>query len=270
MINIPTAIPNVFASPETLPLVNQYLSCTAAKQLLSSGDIVKPLFIKATKSQNFAETQSSFNKDYKPTRIEILIPESHLKTKDGLGDLIFEIFNAKTSYVSDQAERLKAAASGHLSMDAFAKSTEISELSSAHDHAELRKQCQNLRLPSDEVVDHLKDQPLEVALFAQDVDCHMDIYRSDWIDQYQTAYCARHPSDTRSCQVRTSDLCDRNQILAMPKQKREKIYAERICKMFLNAHQDVKNHREYQNFVEKKCPKPKIAVNVCQVDVLND
>lgn len=270
MINTPTAIPNVFASPETLSLVNQYLSCPAAKQLLSSNDIVKPLFIKATEDQNFAETASYYNKDYKPTRVEILIPKSHVKTKEGLGDLVFEIFNARTSYVSDQAARLKQAASGSLSMDAFARNTEISELSHARDHAELRKKCANLKLPPDEVVDHLKDQPIEVALFAQDVDCHTDIYRSDWIDLYQAAYCAQHPSDTRSCQTTKQALCNHNQMLAMPKQNREKAFKERICKMFPNAHQDVKNHREYRNFVEKTCPKPKVAINACKAEILND
>ena len=251
---VSTPISRVFASPSTLPLVHKYLSCAAAKQLLSSDAIVKPLFIEATREQNFAETQAFFDKNYKPTKIKILIPESDVQTKEGLGDLVFEIFNAHTRYVTEQASRLKAAAAGNLSMDAFARNNEISELNNAQEHAELRKKCQVLKLPPDEVVDHLKDKPLEVALFVQDTDCHTDIYRGDWIDLYQTKYCAQHPSDARSCEAKKKALCDRNQVLAMTEQNRNKIYKDRICKMFSNAHPDVKKESLYQNFVKNNCP----------------
>ena len=255
MNSVSTGVSGVFASPAILPLTNEFFSCSVAKQLLSSDDIVKPLFIAATQNQNFAETQSFFDKNYKPTKMIILIPESHLRTEAGLGDLFFEIFNAKTRFVAQQAYAMKEAASGNLSMDAFARNIEINELTNAHEHATLRKECKDLKFAADEVVDHLKDKPLEVALFAQDTDCHTDIYRSDWIDSYQTAYCARHPNDTRSCKATKNVLCDLNQLLAMPEQKRNNIYKERICTMFSDAHQDVKNDSHYQNFVRQHCPK---------------
>ena len=255
MSSVSTAISGVYVSPSVLPVFNQYLSCAAAKELLSSDNVVKPLFIEATRDQNFAETQSFFNKNYKPTKLKILIPESHLRTNEGLGDLVFEIFNAKKRFVAQQAYLMKEAAAGNLSMDAFARSTEINELNNAHEHAELRRECQALKLPPDEVVDHLKDKPREVALFAQDTDCHTDIYRADWIDLYQAAYCAQHPSDTRSCKAGKNELCDRNQLLGMPEQKRNKIYKERICRMFADAHQDVKSDFVYQKFVKNHCPK---------------
>lgn len=253
---ISTAIVGVYASPSTLPLVNQYLSCAAAKKLLSSEKIQKPLYIETTKLQNFAETQSFFDKNYKPTKMKILIPEGRGKTEK-LGDLFFEVFNAGTRYVEEQASIMKDAAGGKLSMDAFARKTEINELKNAHEHAELRLQCQSLKLPPDDVVDHLMHKSIEVALFAQDADCHTDIYRMDWLDSYQKAYCLNSPNDKRSCKAVKKDLCDLNQVQGLSKHNRNKVYKEQICKLFPQAHKDVKTDSLYQNYVKKNCLKQK-------------
>lgn len=258
MNHISTVVPGVYATPTTSPLLDQFISCPAAKDLIFSNEVMKPLYIEPTK-QAFAETVSLFNKDYKPTKLTISIPEQNLNTKEGLSDLFFEIFNAKTRFVSEQAATLKAARAGDLSMDQFAKRYEENELKNVHEHSQLRQACRALNLPFDETTDLLKDKPLEIALFAQDIDCHTDIYRGDWLLDYQKIYCAKHPEDIRSCIAKKSDLCDMDRVLRLPQDKKQRFLKNRICRMFPNANEVVKTYTQYQKFFEKSCPKSRAA-----------
>lgn len=243
---VSTPIPGVYATPSMLHLVNQFLSCPAAKTLIFSEAIFKPIFIQETK-QNIAETLSHVNTaHWKPLKMVISIPE-----RNGVEDLIFEIFNTKIDFINLQSRRIKEAKAGNLSMDQFARGIEIDELNHAHEHAALSSQCKMLDLPPSFVNDHL-DQPLEAMLFVEDLECHTDYYRADWIDQYQNAYCIKHPNDARSCTTQKSDLCDRNQLLALPQDEMGKVVKDRICKKFPQAHEDGK--RLFQQFVEENCP----------------
>jgi len=247
---VSTPIPGVYATPSMLHLVNQFLSCPAAKTLISSKAIFKPIFIQETK-QNIAKTLYHVNTDHwKPLKMVISIPE-----RNGVEDLIFEIFNTKIDFINSQSRRVKEAKAGNLSMDQFARGIEIDEFNHAHEHAALSSQCKMLDLPPSFVNDHLKDQPIESALFMEDIECHTDVYRADWIDQYQNIYCIKHPDDARSCTTKKSDLCDRNQLLVLPQDKMEQVLKDRICKKFPQAHEDGK--RMYRPFVEENCPPQK-------------
>ncbi len=250
---ISTSITGVSAASSTLPLVAQFLSCSAASKWISSSEVEKPLSIEATK-QSFAETITDFDKTYKPKKIKILIPETHLHSNEGLADLVFEIFNAGTEYVKLQGATIKKARAGDLSMDQFAKDTETNENRSNRARARLKQQCPEFQLAPSAF--ELSTEPLEILLFTQDIDCHTDFYRSDWIDLYQKAYCDKHPEEDRSCKTKKSDLCDLDQVERMPQEKKQKIYANRICKLYPQAVESVKTR--FQSLFQKHCSKKKI------------
>ncbi len=244
---ISTAIPKVYATPSTLHLVNQYLSCPAAKKLIFSAAIFKPIFIQES-TQEFGYTDIAFNNaNGKPREVVISIPKHN-----EMENLIFEIFNAKIDRIHSQSRTVKEAKAGNLSMDQFARSLEMDELSHTDEHAALSRECRMFDLPY-RANKEMQDQSVEMALFALDIECHTDTYRADWLANYRNIYCSKHPEDANSCTTKESDLCDRNQLVALQRDKYEKILKDRICMKYPQAHED--GRRLYRQFFEKNCPK---------------
>ncbi len=254
---ISTAIPRVYATPSTLHLVNQYLSCPAAKTLIFSNAIFKPIFIQETK-RNIADTAIYVNDENgKPTTMVISIPEHN-----GVEDLISEIFNTKIDHINSHSRMLKEAKAGNLSMNQFARGLEIDQLNHTNEHAALSRECKMLDLPYS-ANKKIQDQSVEAALFALDIECHTDSYRADWLAHYRNIYCSKHPADANSCTTKESDLCDRNRLLALPQDKMKQVLKDRICMKYPQAHEEGK--RLYQQFFKKNCPLLAQTPDICSV-----
>lgn len=233
---VPTSVSNVFASPDALSLVEKFCSCPAALKLFSSA--VKPLFIIST-------TQASASFAPAKGHAWIQIPKRELQTKDSLDSLAFEMFNAQNS-LGDLIRRGIRSDDGKVGMDTYAIETQMEEHFRTRGIAQLKEQCAEVwdLAPDTRFQDPILD------LFEQEVNCHTDSYRQQWIDNHQTNYCAKHPEDKRSCEVNKEDLCDYLKVLELPEHDRSKLEKERFCKMFPHAHEKVKEYHRWRAAIQ--------------------
>src|SRR6185436_1401990 len=101
-------------------------------------------------------------------------------------------------------------------MDSFARKREEHESADTEEHYDLIKQCGNhWTMTSEELEAYTKNDPLEVELFIQESWCHTDFYRQEWVKNFQQLYCEKHPADSRSCEIKTTDLCNYDMVLSM-------------------------------------------------------
>lgn len=248
MVTVSSCAPEVYSSPSTVSLVDQFCSCPAAAKLLASDQLIKPLFIESRDIPG-AKTSSDYDNYWNLKKITILIPLSHLHKEEALTDLAFEVFNAQRS----DSDLLKQAERGNMGMDDFARKLEELEMAETHGHYALREQCAKAwKIPAEP--NELKDLDLEVTRFAQETECHTDAIRSRWIDKFQKNYCSKHPEDSRSCKMKKKDLCDSKKVQLMPEAESMDFIFARVCKMFPDAHENVKNHPVYRRIVEQACP----------------
>jgi hypothetical protein len=254
-IFMPTSVPNVFAAVKMLPLAERFFSCPAAAKLFNSERFIKPILIDCHNIMT-ATTKITLENDITPTSAEIFIAEEDLQTTKSLGSLAFEIFNAQIQNFSRGLHQ--QASLGNVGMDAYARQSEEYEFADTHEYFELIEQCGNQwSMSPQEQKEHTNDknQPLEVDLFIQEISCHTDLYRQEWVKKYQKIYCEKHPADSRSCEKgKATDLCSLNTVKNMPDADRIEFVRSRICKLFPQAHDTVKNDPDIRKIVQDRCP----------------
>jgi hypothetical protein len=244
-----TPVPNVFATRKTYSLAERFFSCPAAAKLLASERFIKPILID---TQNISGARTDVY-PYNSMGAKILIAEEDLQMTQGLSNLAFEIFNAQGT-----ADGLYQQASlGNVGMDSFARQWEENEMAVTQEYFELIKQCGNDWVMSPkELREYTRDENLhpEIHLFVQEVGCHTDFYRQAWIRNCQKIYCEKQPADSRSCETKTTDLCNREMVTSLPDKKRRKFKCERYCKLFPQAHVTVKNDPDVRGIIRENCP----------------
>lgn len=186
----------------------------------------------------------------------ILIPEKLLQSTKALLDLAFEIFNTQRS--SSGLDLQKQAELGNVGMDSYARKREERETADTQEHHKLIKQCAKSWKLSPKTLEEsfLKEnENLEVDLFKQEYVCHTDRYRQEWIDMFQKIYCNKHPDDFgRSCKTKKKDLCDQDKLLRMSLSERSEFAFKRACKLFPQAHENVKNDPATRKMIQRECP----------------
>jgi hypothetical protein len=253
IIAVSTSVPGVYASTDAFSLAERFFSCPAAAKRLDSEEFIKPILID---SQNIPGPKSDIDYDksnYNPKRATILIPEKHLPSTKALTGLAFEIFNIKKS----AANLNKQANLGDMGMDSFAMQKEDEETRDAKEHFKLIKQCAKpWKLSPKEVEEYMGDYnvSLEVTRFRDEIMCHTDRYRQQWIDLFQKNYCKKHPSDSRSCETKKKDLCDHDQLISMSRSKQLDIAGKRACKMLPQADESVKKDPFIRGLLQEACP----------------
>jgi hypothetical protein len=253
-----TSVPNVFASTKALalPFIELFLSCPHAAKLLESERFIKPILIDIETIPR-AQTQIySENNFEKPTGVKILIPEKHLQTTEALQRLAYEIFNAQRS--PQRTSLYQEAALGNVDMDSYARKSEEDELAKTQEHFELIKQCWSpWKMSSQELKTYTSNENRhpEMHFFIQEVACHTDVFRKEWIQKFQEPYCKKHPADSRSCKTKKTDLYDDIRGKSMPDAEKKKFEIERICKLFPQAHLTIKNDPSIRKIIQDNCPK---------------
>jgi hypothetical protein len=235
-------------------LAERFFSCRTALKLLDSERFIKPLFIDA---QNIPGARSYVDYEkstYNPNSAEIVIPEKQLQSATALRDLAFEIFNTQSSSPS----LYKQAELGNVGMDAYARQREEQETADTQEHHKLIKQCAKQWKLSPKTLEEYslkENENLEVVLFRDEYVCHTDRYRQEWIDRFQKIYCDKHPDDFgRSCKTKKKDLCDQDKLLSMSLSKRSEFAFKRACKLFPQAHENVKNDPDTRKMIQRECP----------------
>lgn len=148
-----------------------------------------------------------------PLRATIDIPEYSFNSKEAIKGIAFEIFNVQNSV--SLLNLVKESRLGQIGIDQYALGAEKIEYESLQSYYSLMKKCgkdwlleeEDLKKISEQS-DLFEEQTEEESLLLQEVTCHTDGTREDWIDQIQSHYCKLHPEDGRSCAVSKSDLCD--------------------------------------------------------------
>jgi hypothetical protein len=264
---VPTSVPNVSATMKAYPLAECFFSCPTATKLLDSERFIKPLLID---SQNIsgAKTRIIWKSDYTPISSKILIAEEDLVTSKSLRNLAFEIFNTQTTSTG----LFQQARIGDVEMDSYARQIEEHERADTQEHFELIKQCGNHWTMSPEEQEKYTQDSFtvpETHFFIQEVSCHTDDYRQEWIRNFQKIYCEKHPADSRSCETNMTDLCNFDTVRNMPISERKEFIRERICKLFPQAHVTVKNDPVIRKPMQTKCPEllEKSSLQTIQVEL---
>jgi hypothetical protein len=253
--SIPTSVLGVFATAKAYPLTERFFSCPQAAKLLDSERFIKPILIDTTQNIAAAITLIHWNSDYTTaTAAKILIAEEDLQTTQALKNLAFEIFNAQGT---SKGFLYQQAILGNVGMDSYARQAEDREASGTQEHYELIKQCGNHWTISPEELEAASleenEQP-EIKLFVEEIYCHTDYYRREWVEKYQTIYCEKHPADNRSCETKKTDLCNLDTVRRMSFAEQTKFSRERICKLFPQAPDTVKNDPYFRAIILGKCP----------------
>jgi len=144
-----------------------------------------------------------------------------------------------------------------MAMDQFARLIEKHETAATHDHIKLLKQCGNHWSMSPEELKgytQIENDLIEVYLFLQEIVCHTDHYRKEWIRLYQNTYCANYPADDRSCKTNPADFCSIHVYKRMSGSEQGEFIKNRTCKLFPHAHESVKNDPYYRGIVQDRCP----------------
>ena len=245
MMSVGAIAQSVYAASSMLPLVTQFFSCPAAQKLLDSDQIIKPLFIRSTQ-YNSPYCDIAYDAEWNPRMSTIGIPEWHLKTKRvAISDLMYELLNANASY----SRLLKLAAKGEVELDLFAREYEQIEQAATRGRFQLNQECsKGWDLPALSIEADCPDQ--EIHQFNQEIWCHTDAIRRQWIDKFQKIYCEKNPKDERSCKTKRDELCD----YQLPESFGAGALAKRVCKLFPSAHEKVRIDPEYRKIIASHCP----------------
>jgi hypothetical protein len=242
-------LPDVFTTTRAVGLTTSFFACSEAKTLLNSSRFIKPLFIDIDLEFKGGRTQVDYDENGKPfAQIGI---SNRLGRVSALKLLAIEIFNAHYSYLHPNLEMKN--------MDTYARRIEEIEYENTKPHFALIKQCgKTWRLSKKELEQYERaelahSQP-EFHFFHQEIACHTDYYRRQWIDDYQKIYCEKHPEDSRSCEAKKDDFCDLEVFRSLPIFEQDKIEMEKTCKAFPEAHATVKTHPDILASILENCP----------------
>lgn len=242
----------VAINSDAAPLVDSFLSCPAAENLLSTqiSKLVHPLFDPISFSVEVSDEAANAS-----ITGRIIISKQNANTPKGKSDLISQILGWTGDYT---AEVLTEAMKGDMNAEQFAYKMVESHYLSDKAHDDLMANCArfwnikknelepNLLINSEK----LRTDDLEVRIWSADFYGISDQYRSLWIDRIKKFYCPLHPEDRNSCQLKKKDL------LPSAYENRPPDYSERvikrICDKFLQAPKKVQELFAY--IVEEACP----------------
>lgn len=247
---VSTPVYGIFATQDTALLVETFLSCSVASRLLNSEQFIKPMIIESS-NLPFAKTLIGYIENSLVAKIEI--PEKILRKTKALEDLAFEIFNTQPS----SNEVNQAAELGNVGMDSYARQIEEQEYLRTLQHHKLISQCSKAwKLPPERVKHntYIENRGWELNFFNQEYGCHTDYYRKKWIELYQKNYCKNQPDDTRSCMTNKADLCDFEKVQKLSPWESSAFLDKRICKLFPQAHEKVKNDPDIRMIIQENCP----------------
>jgi hypothetical protein len=248
--------PNFFAMNDlSAQLMEQFCSCPDAKAIAALF-AKNQLILVEVGAASFASTHNHYQEDFfgnlYGTNSLIQIPEQQ-SNASRIVDLAFEIFNTHGS--KQFGTDLALAKKGELSMDQYARKLELQEISSVKGFPPLLQACLAKWGMDPQLIDYrqkqlsLKDEDL---LNTQEIECHTDWYRKQWMERYKEAYCAKHPDDIRSCQTLPEQLCDYGQFQQMPPEENMPILINRLCTYFPKFSEEAK--KIYEASVLKFCP----------------
>ncbi len=232
-------LPNVYFHPSTSAAVEKFLTCPAALEFVQSDAVFKPLYITSSEAINSPRSELTYTKGASQKESEILLPVKSLKSDEAVKHLAFEIFNLKTN----RATLLAKAEKGEMGIEEYARAFETQELEDTKAVIQLREQCSEIwNLPIDDLDYSRANMDLEANLFAQEIQCHTDDLRRQWIDLFKKVYCSKHPEDLHSCTAKKEDLCNFQEVMKDPNSpKAKKIIIDRTCKLYPSASQSLKN-----------------------------
>jgi hypothetical protein len=232
-------------------LMEQFCSCPEAKIAVDAftktapievevGDISLAISIQRSKSDAFGQ--------FFLEKSMIKIPE-HETNSTRLNDLAFEIFNTQQNEQYDNFCAL--AETGKIGMDLFALQTELDEFNSLKNgYVPLIQKCQAKWKLDSEAIEEMNHYNLvdeKDHLIIQEIECHTDMYRIQWIINFKERYCKEHPEDLRSCETQLEQLCDSYEMTAVD----EEISTMRACTLFSEFSE--KGKKLYEDIVKKYC-----------------
>jgi hypothetical protein len=180
----------------------------------------------------------------------INIPEQ--RTSEGrITGLAFEVFNCLgLNNAHNIISRAKT-----ISMDLFAREMELQESGQTKGYVPLLQNCQKEWGVDQKRIDTKilhKDWNEEDELIQQEIQCHTDIYRLQWIKLYQDTYCNNNSEDLRSCKTKPHQLCDAEKLSRIDKKEKSKIVSQRFCALFPLFSEQAK--KTLMELVQKTCP----------------
>jgi uncharacterized protein YciW len=245
---------NFFALNDlSVQLMEKFCACSEAKDVIASFTQYVPVEVEVSntsRATTFRHHAKGLFGDLFLVRALIKIPE-HPENSSRIHDLAFEVYNTEDK----TSEALILAQNGELSMDLYAQKTELSEFKSTKRHVQLLQNCQNIwELDQSRINIFQNYHNLEEAdvLNAQEIECHTDTYRIEWIKFEQKKYCIKHPEDSRSCQARLDQFCDYYKLHEKPREERKEIIMKRLCALFSKFSSNAKEL--YESNVKKFCP----------------
>jgi hypothetical protein len=234
---------------DAVELMIQFCGCPTAKTLISSISEAIPIEVDVG---NFPTASTLFNYDdvYKKTDTKIEIPENQIN--DRLSLLAYEIFNVKGN---EQQEKyiVGAAEAGEMNIDLYAQEKELLERNVTKNLVQLLQKCQTNWDIEESAIEKYQDLfkfDEKDYLIYQDVTCHTDRLRLEWIEYYQNKYCKKHPEDIGSCQ--RTHLCDYHKLKQLPKEESRQYILARLCSVFSSFSQQAK--QAFTPLVTKFCP----------------
>jgi hypothetical protein len=230
---------------DAAPLVDSFLSCPAAENLLSTqiNKLVYPLFNPISLSVEVSDEVAN-----ESITGRIVISKQNANTPKGKSELISQMLRWTGGY---KAEVLTEAIKGDMNADQFAYKMVESRYLSDKAHDDLMANCAKFwnikknELEANLQIHSTEDEPddLEVRIWRADFFGVADLERSLWIDRVKKYYCPLHPEDRNSCRLKKEDL------LLSSYENRPAEYTEmvvkRVCDKFLQAPKKVQKIFKY-------------------------
>jgi hypothetical protein len=230
---------------EAFKVMEHFCACPEAKNLISEQTVPVEVTV-----GNFSNAKTDFYIGLKSRDIEkavIKIPKSETNENKVTG-LAFEILNFLTPIMPESI------LGAPVSMDRFARERELEDIRATEKQfPQLLQNCQKEwgvdQKQINKLFQEINDQD---SLIEQEIECHTDAYRRQWIKLYQKTYCKDHPEDLRSCKTTPQQLCNHDKLKQMPEEEMNKILIKRLCAFFPQFSE--RGKEPYSNVVQKFCP----------------
>ncbi|HEV8053045.1 MAG TPA: hypothetical protein VGP47_11175 [Parachlamydiaceae bacterium] len=179
--------------------------------------------------------------------------------------LAFEISNVIEA--SKLTSFMRSTRNGDIGMDEYAAEIELSEINSKKNTYTAQLKCGKHADFEPSVLSHAMNKlSFEEHLWYQDVECHTDIYRTQWVKEFQKNYCLKNPRDVKSCQTSLKDLCDIYALNKMSKVNHLNMIHKRICERFSTAPPYFQ--KQFDSIIEETCPEVKQTASVNYTNIL--
>jgi hypothetical protein len=222
-------------------LMETFCKCPMARDLINL--VTTPLEVTVGDFSTAQTDHVFYNKTLEMNLIKI--PEQ--RTEEGrITGLAFEVFNVLGA--SNTSTLVFKGAT--MSMDLFAREAELQELRRTRGYGPLLQSCQKEWGISQKLIDRqtlYQDWNEEDHLIEQEIACHTDGYRLQWIKLHQNIYCKNHPEDLRSCETKPDQLCDKEN----PEEKARTIL-QRFCTLFPQLSE--RSQERHKALMKEVCP----------------